>query len=132
MNRSRADRRFARNRAMAHRSMILRDCWKLNDADFWTPVRYGMLSKGKVHCSCRLCRRTFHDAPRIMDKRHLLAQNQRLRAYASEPEEVTGDEPPCSPEQTDKEAAKSAPQRPAEHLGDDSSCDPDRGEPTGV
>lgn len=52
MNRSRAYRRFQRKRAIHHKSMILRDYWKLNDADYWTPGRYGYLSKGKVHCSC--------------------------------------------------------------------------------
>lgn len=45
MNRSRAYRRFQRKRAIHHKSMILRDYWKLNDADYWTPVRYGYLSK---------------------------------------------------------------------------------------
>lgn len=37
MNRSRAYRRFQRKRAIHHKSMILRDYWKLNDADYWTP-----------------------------------------------------------------------------------------------
>ena len=132
MNRSRAYRRFQRKRAIYHKSMILRDYWKLNDADYWTPGRYGYLSKGKVHCSCWMCRRKSYDDPRIMDKRRTISQNQSLTAYETETEEVTGHGPLCSPEQTDEEAAESAPQRKAEHLGHGSPCDPDRGGQEGV
>ena len=132
MNRSRAYRRFQRNRTIHHKSMILRDYWKLNDADYWTPERYGVLSKGKVHCSCWMCRRKSYDDPRIMDKRNIISQNQSQMAYETDPEEVSGYEPLCSPEQADQETAEGIPRRPAEYLGRGSSCDPDRGEPESV
>ena len=132
MHRNRAYRRFQRRRAIHHRFMILRDYWKLNDADDWTPERYGHLSKGKAHCSCWMCRRKSYDDPRIMDKRRAISQNQSQMDYETEAEEVTGREPLCSPEQTDEETAESAPQRPAEQLGRGSPCDQDRREPEGV
>ena len=132
MSRTRSWRRFQRNRAIHHKSMILRDYWKLNYPDYWTPERYGVLSKGKVHCSCWMCRRKSYDDPRMMDKRHTLSQDQTQLAYETDPEEVTGHEALYSPEQTDEETAESAPRCTAEHLGRGSSDDPDCGEPEGV
>ena len=132
MNRSRAYRRFQRNRAIHHKSMILRDYWKLNDADYWTPERYGVLAKGKVHCSCWMCRRKSYDDPRIMDKRNTISQNQSQMAYETDPEEVIGREPLCSPEQTDEETAEGSPRCAAEHMGRGSPRDQDRGEAESV
>ena len=132
MSRTRSWRRFQRNRAIHHKSMILRDYWKLNYPDYWTPVRYGVLSKGKVHCSCWMCRRKSYDDPRMMDKRHTLLQDQSQLAYETDPEEVTGHEALYSPEQTDEETAEGAPCCTAEHLRRGSSGDPDCGEPEGV
>lgn len=132
MSRTRSWRRFQRNRAIHHKSMILRDYWKLNYPDYWTPERYGVLSKGKVHCSCWMCRRKSYDDPCMMDKRHALSQDQSQIAYETDPEEVTGHEALYSPEQTDEETAESAPRHTAEHLGHGSPCDPDCGEPEGI
>ena len=98
MSRTRSWRRFQRNRVIHHKSMILRDYWKLNDADYWTPERYGVLSKGKVHCSCWMCRHKSYDDPRIMDKRRTISQNQSQVAYETDPEEVTRHAPLRSPE----------------------------------
>lgn len=39
--------------------------------NYWTPKHDGMLSKGKVHCSCYLCRSKYYDEPCISDKRKL-------------------------------------------------------------
>ena len=83
MSRTRSWRRFQRNRAIHHKSMILRDYWKLNYPDYWTPERYGVLSKGKVHCSCWMCRTKSYDDPRIMDKRRTISQRQDWEDYAS-------------------------------------------------
>ena len=58
--------------------------------------------------------------------------NQSQLADKPNPEEVTGHEPLCSPDQTDEETAEGIPQRPAELLGRGSSRDPDRGKPEGV
>ena len=35
----------------------------------WEHGAAGRLSKGKIHCSCWMCRRKSYDDPRIRDKR---------------------------------------------------------------
>ena len=94
MNRSRAYRRFQRKRAIHHKSMILRDYWKLNDADYWTPERYGYLSKGKVHCSCWMCRVKSYDYLSQMDMRRIQGMaDEELEWRQDEGTDQEGDPP---------------------------------------
>jgi hypothetical protein len=81
MNRNRAYHRFQRRRAIHHKRMILRDYWRYNDLSFWNPTRIGALDKGKVHCSCWMCRRKSYDDPSISDKRKHDSVNQLIRIY---------------------------------------------------
>ena len=84
MYRTREYRRFQRRRAIHHKQMILRDYWKLHGESFWTPVRIGMLAKGKVHCSCWMCRSKSYDDPGISDKRKAVSADQEMEALAEE------------------------------------------------
>lgn len=53
MNRERNYYRTMRRKHIARKYRIVHDCWR---EDYWnTPRLKGMLSKGKVHCSCWLC-----------------------------------------------------------------------------
>jgi len=61
--------------------MILRDYWCCNDPDFWHPARIGALDKGKVHCSCWICRKKSYDNPSISDKRKHVSADQSILIY---------------------------------------------------
>ena len=106
MNRSRSFRRFQRKRAINHKSMILHDYWQIRSEGFWTPVRVGELSKGKVHCSCWMCRRKSYDDPRMMDKKNRLSLQQKQSDFESEASEMMELESVYSLEQTDEETAE--------------------------
>ena len=84
MYRSRSYRRQQRRRAIHHKAMILRDYWHIYDKDFWSPCRIGALSKGKVHCSCWMCRSKSYDDPCIMDKRRGISMDQDRQEFDSE------------------------------------------------
>ena len=103
MTRSRSYRRTQRRRAIHHKAMILRDYWGLRGDDYWTPARLGALAKGKVHCSCWMCRTKSFDNPRIMDVRNALSLEQDLREYETERMEGTEHGPLYPAEQADKE-----------------------------
>ncbi len=83
MLRNRFYRRQQRRRAIHHKAMILRDYWRIHGDLFWNPVRIGKLSKGKVHCSCWMCRVKSYDNPRIMDKRGKISLDQDWEEYNS-------------------------------------------------
>ncbi len=87
MRRSRAFYRKNRLRAISRKSRIIRNTWWLGDCEtiqFWNPVRIGMLSKGKVHCSCWMCRRKSYDELSHADKKKKTAQEQRLEEMTIE------------------------------------------------
>lgn len=102
MYRTRAFRRFQRRRAIHHKSLILRDYWQIHDAGFWNPTRIGALSKGKVHCSCWMCRRKSYDEPSLSDRRKAVSADQALLTC----EEESEDEPFYTAEQADQETTK--------------------------
>lgn len=41
----------------------------------------GSLSKGKIHCSCPMCRTKSYDKPSYRDKRLMLNAREQLREY---------------------------------------------------
>ena len=62
---SRRYRRLQRQRAIKRKKGILQQYGSYS----W--VHYdGMLSKGKVHCSCPMCRKKSYDHPKIQDVRN--------------------------------------------------------------
>lgn len=48
--------------------------------DYWQVSHEGMLNKGKIHCSCPMCRHKSYDSPKIRD----LRQNQAMDAKETE------------------------------------------------
>lgn len=61
-NRNQAYNRHQRNRVIKRKVRILRDTTYDFDDEFLVP---GRLAKGKVHCSCRMCRyEQFHHIPK--------------------------------------------------------------------
>ena len=63
MSRSRA---FTRYQRMAH---ISRKKWIIKEEGCWFVKYDGQLSKGKVHCSCPLCRKKSYDVRQARDIR---------------------------------------------------------------
>ena len=78
-NRSKAYIRHQRERIIRKKWTILKDVM-LRESEFM-PVR-GRLSKGKVHCSCRMCRyEQFHSIPKAKHKAKLKAMEQEIDEY---------------------------------------------------
>lgn len=78
-NRSKAYIRHQRERIIRKKWSILKDVM-LRESEYM-PVR-GTLSKGKIHCSCRICRyEQYHSIPRAKHKAKLKAMKQEIDDY---------------------------------------------------
>ncbi len=76
MYRTREYRRSQRERVINRKEHIIHD-----QNDYWN-IRYrGMLSKGKIHCSCWMCRRKSYDTTKMQDMRILLSSRQDIEDY---------------------------------------------------
>ena len=80
MNRDRAYYRYQRKRHIQRKIHILK-LWGSWYVEAWTRDQPGRLAKGKIHCSCPMCREKYYDDPRLSDKRHILAANQQANEY---------------------------------------------------
>lgn len=77
--------RSQRNRAINRKFNILRGLWGTKEAeDVYCLNRKGKLSKGKIHCSCWLCREKSYIELAKVDKLKLLADVQALKEYYGE------------------------------------------------
>ena len=56
--------------------------------NYWYYEHEGELSKGKIHCSCWLCRHKSYDYPKIQDVRNKLRLNSSLKEYTTGEMEV--------------------------------------------
>jgi len=75
-NRSRAYIRHQRERMIQKKWAILQNV--MLQENEYMPVR-GTLSKGKVHCSCRMCRyEQYHSIPKAKHKAKLKAMEQEI------------------------------------------------------
>jgi hypothetical protein len=45
----------------------------------WSRGKYGRLSKGKIHCSCWMCRTKSYDTISNADKKKFLSAQQQLK-----------------------------------------------------
>jgi len=70
----------------------LKEYWRIDVPDFWNPVHDGKLVKGKVHCSCWMCRRKSYDALSQSDRKKAAAACQMLQNS----EEGDADESLCT------------------------------------
>lgn len=69
MNRNRNYYRKQRKRAIHRKAQILLKLGGKEYLSAWARGAEGRFSKGKIHCSCWMCRRKSYDAPAIRDKR---------------------------------------------------------------
>lgn len=87
MARGRDWRRFQRNRIIQRKADILRGIGGDENVKAWTAngTKIGRLSKGKIHCSCWMCRVKSYDYLSQMDTR-------RIQGMADEEREWQQDE----------------------------------------
>ncbi|MDE5557378.1 MAG: hypothetical protein K2J32_06740 [Ruminococcus sp.] len=72
-NRGRAYTRYQRNSHINRKKHIIRDT-----NNYWYYRYEGKLSKGKIHCSCPMCRLKYWEYTSKRDKSRLLAMNYSL------------------------------------------------------
>lgn len=68
MNRDRSYYRKQRKRVIHRKEKILRQLGGEEEVRAWARGATGRFSKGKIHCSCYICRRKSYDEPQIRDK----------------------------------------------------------------
>ena len=73
MSRSRAWTRYQRRRAICRKAGILRRAYGSDEVQYWTGGKPGKLSKGKIHCSCWMCRRKSYDESSMADQRKTIS-----------------------------------------------------------
>ena len=78
MNRDRSYYRKQRMHAIHRKEKILRQLGGEENVLAWEHGAAGRLSKGKIHCSCWMCRRKSYDAPQIRDQRAAMDAVQQL------------------------------------------------------
>lgn len=80
MKRTRAYYRRQRNRAIERKLGILRRLGGEEYVYTWTRGAYGRLAKGKIHCSCPMCRAKSRDEHSHRDKKAFLSAKQQMDA----------------------------------------------------
>ena len=78
MNRDRSYHRKQRMRAIHRKETILRQLGGEENVLAWEHGAAGRLSKGKIHCSCWMCRRKSYDEPQIRDRRAAMDAAKQL------------------------------------------------------
>ena len=80
MKRSKAYFRYQRSRTLRRKLGILkrRGTDDYDSVTAWTRGEPGRLAKGKIHCSCWMCRTKSYDDLRIRDKRNALTAEQKI------------------------------------------------------
>ena len=78
MNRTRDWHRFQCVRAIAQKAGILRRNWGAEEVFLWTGGKPGRLSKGKIHCSCWMCRCKSRDKRSASDNRKQISMLQQM------------------------------------------------------
>ncbi len=86
MKRDRGYYRSQRKRTIRRKRNLLygiggHDYWRA-----WTRGADGRLAKGKIHCSCPMCRSKSYDDPTIRDKQTNEKTEEMLREYLREEE----------------------------------------------
>ena len=78
MNRDRGYYRRQRMRVIHRKENILRQLGGEENVLAWEHGAAGRLSKGKIHCSCWMCRSKSYDDPQVRDKRAAINAAQQL------------------------------------------------------
>lgn len=76
MERNNIYRRMQRARHICRKKRIIKE-----QNDYWRYKFDGCLDKGKIHCSCYLCRHSFGIEPRFSDRRQASASIAAMRGY---------------------------------------------------
>ena len=81
MPRRRDWRRWQRDRAIGKKAGFLRRAYGPAGVLAWTAggTKVGRLSKGKIHCSCWMCRSKLYDSPSHADARMRSGLQEQLR-----------------------------------------------------
>ena len=69
MNQDRGYYRRQRKRTIQRKERILGFWGSPEEVESWERGAKGRLAKGKIHCSCPMCRRKSYDDPAVRDKR---------------------------------------------------------------
>ena len=91
MNRDRAYYRYQRKRHIRRKIRILKGYGEWCIAG-WMRGQPGRLVKGKIHCSCPLCRTKSYDDRSRSDKRDILSGKQQIIEWLSRDTETGGSE----------------------------------------
>ena len=78
MKRDRGYFRKQRKRAIHRKEGILRRIGGEELVQAWSRGVIGRFAKGKIHCSCFMCRRKSYDEPTYRDKRMMLSAQDQL------------------------------------------------------
>lgn len=81
MYRTREYRRKQRRRVIKRKSGILRRIGGEPLLYAWSHDEVGRLSKGKIHCSCPMCRMKSYDDMKISDKRKELDAEDQMNNF---------------------------------------------------
>ncbi len=79
MNRTRVWYRYQRRRAIHRKAGILRRILRVAEVNLWTGGKTGKLSKGKIHCSCWMCRHKSRDEHSASDQRKESSLRQQMK-----------------------------------------------------
>ena len=88
MNRDRSYYRKQRMRAIHRKETILRQLGGEEYVLAWEHGAAGRLSKGKIHCSCPMCRHKSYDEKSMSDKRKDEFARQQLDDFFSNAPDV--------------------------------------------
>lgn len=81
-NRSRDYYRYNRKKAINRKYNIRKNLWGTQQTEeYYNCVAKGSLSKGKIHCSCPMCRTKSHDELDNCDKKKIDSMNDKLNEY---------------------------------------------------
>jgi hypothetical protein len=78
MKKSRVYRRSQRERVINKKVHLLRQIGGERNVFAWSRGNVGRFAKGKIHCSCWMCRSKSYDTPSHADERKLLAAMQQM------------------------------------------------------
>ena len=78
MNRDRSYYRKQRKRAIRRKEGILRRIGGEAYVCAWAHGTSGRFAKGKIHCSCWMCRRKSYDDPQLRDKRMAIDASEQV------------------------------------------------------
>ncbi|MCQ4862924.1 hypothetical protein [Pseudoflavonifractor phocaeensis] len=79
MNRGRSYYREQRKRAIHRKEELLRRIGGEELVHAWAHGTSGRFAKGKLHCSCWMCRKKSYDDPQLRDKRAAKDAADQLR-----------------------------------------------------